>query len=120
MAYVLARPMPREPPEEEYLPASFQSSFHPAPSSSPPQQRDNRPSYTPLDSEMAREKGDKHITVDIIVNSDHLYLRGTGVDVAPALLSGNIVLYLSESTSLKQITLNFRGKARIPVPSSES
>ena len=68
-----------------------------------------------------REKGEKgHPFVDIAVNSDTLILRGTGVDVEPALLSGNVVLYLSEPTSIKEITLQFRGKARIPPSANES
>ncbi|KAI0339921.1 hypothetical protein BDW22DRAFT_1335586 [Trametopsis cervina] len=58
------------------------------------------------------EKG--HPAVEIAVTSDVLVLRGTGVDVAPALLSGNVVLHLTEPTSIKEITLSFRGKARIP------
>ena len=53
-------------------------------------------------------------TLDISVASDQLYLRGTGVDVEPTLLSGNVVLHLSEPTSIKQIVLVFRGKARVP------
>lgn len=82
------------------------------------------PSHTPhdvYDRDMARDKHDKGQTsLDIVVNSDTLVLRGTGVDVAPALLSGNVVLYLSEATSIKEITLQFRGKARIPPSASES
>lgn len=53
-------------------------------------------------------------TLDISVASDQLYLRGTGVDVEPTLLSGNVVLHLSDPTSIKQIVLVFRGKARVP------
>ena len=68
-----------------------------------------------------REKADKgHPFVDISVNSDTLVLRGTGVDVEPALLSGNVVLYLSEPTSIKEISMQFRGKARIPPSANES
>ena len=82
------------------------------------------PSHTPhdvYDRDMARDKHDKGQTsLDIVVNSDTLVLRGTGVDVAPALLSGNVVLYLSEATSIKEITLSFRGKARIPPPQNEA
>ncbi len=73
--------------------------------------------YDPQDMGKA-EKG--HPAVDILVNTDTLILRGTGVDVAPALLSGNVVLYLSEATSIKEITLSFRGKARIPPAQNES
>ena len=68
-----------------------------------------------------REKGEKgHPFVDITVNSDTLVLRGTGVDVEPALLSGNVALYLTEPASIKEIQLQFRGKARIPPSANES
>ncbi|KAI0358509.1 hypothetical protein OH77DRAFT_1396669 [Trametes cingulata] len=65
------------------------------------------------------KKSDKHPHLEIHVASDVLCLRGTGVDVNPALLSGNVVLYLSEPTSIKEITLSFRGKARLPVSAAE-
>ncbi|CDO76661.1 hypothetical protein BN946_scf184695.g2 [Trametes cinnabarina] len=65
------------------------------------------------------KKSDKHPHLEIHVASDTLCLRGTGVDVNPALLSGNLVLHLSEPTSIKEITLSFRGKARLPVSSAE-
>ncbi|ETW81094.1 hypothetical protein HETIRDRAFT_320746, partial [Heterobasidion irregulare TC 32-1] len=67
---------------------------------------------------MAREK-DRSPSLDIQVNSDLLVLKGTGVDVAPTLLSGNLVLHLAEATSIKEITLSFRGKARLPPSASE-
>ncbi|KLO15423.1 hypothetical protein SCHPADRAFT_824726, partial [Schizopora paradoxa] len=57
--------------------------------------------------------------VDIVVASEQLILRGTGVDVEPALLSGNVVLNLTEPTSIKQINLLFRGKAHVPSTSIE-
>lgn len=53
-------------------------------------------------------------TLDIVVASDTLHLRGTGVDVEPTLLNGNVVLHLAEPTSIKQVVLVFRGKARVP------
>lgn len=69
---------------------------------------------------MAREKADKGPpAVDIVVASDTLVLRGTGVDVNPALMSGNVVLYLSEPTAIREITLQFRGKAKIPPAANE-
>ena len=68
--------------------------------------------------DMAREK-DRSPSLDIQVNSDLLVLKGTGVDVAPTLLSGNLVLHLAEATSIKEITLSFRGKARLPPSASE-
>ncbi|KAH8107888.1 hypothetical protein BXZ70DRAFT_1069158 [Cristinia sonorae] len=59
-------------------------------------------------------------SIDIIVASDTLSLKGAGQDVNPALLSGNVVLYLNEPTSLKHITLQFRGKAKLPASQAES
>ncbi|KAK0194986.1 hypothetical protein F5146DRAFT_1023740 [Armillaria mellea] len=58
--------------------------------------------------------------LEIILDKDCIFLKGTGVDVEPARLSGHVVLYLAESTSIKEITLQFRGKARLPVPANES
>ncbi|KAH9858504.1 hypothetical protein C2E23DRAFT_864422 [Lenzites betulinus] len=68
---------------------------------------------------MPDRKTDKHPHLEIHVASDVLCLRGTGVDVNAALLSGNVVLHLSEPTSIKEITLSFRGKARLPVSAAE-
>lgn len=67
--------------------------------------------------EMHPEKSKSHL--DISFHPETLYLKGTGPDVEPALLSGHVSLYLTESTSIKEITLSFRGKARLPVPSHE-
>ncbi|SRR5258708_9782560 len=57
--------------------------------------------------------------IDLVVNTDVLTLKGTGADVTPALLSGQIVLDLAESTPVKQITLQFRGKAKLPPVENE-
>jgi arrestin-related trafficking adapter 4/5/7 len=54
-------------------------------------------------------------TLDIIVIDDVLCLQGPGRDVEPVLLSGNVALYLPEDTDIKDITLNFRGKAKLPL-----
>jgi hypothetical protein len=62
---------------------------------------------------------DKHTGIDLVVNSDVLTLKGNGVEVTPALLSGQIVLDLAESTTVKQITLQFRGKAKLPPVENE-
>ncbi|KAF8329292.1 hypothetical protein F5887DRAFT_896713 [Amanita rubescens] len=64
-----------------------------------------------------KEKG-SHL--DITLESNCVFLKGTGVDVEPAYLTGQVALTLTEPTSLKEITLQFRGKARLPVPASES
>lgn len=58
--------------------------------------------------------------LEILLDKEVIYLKGTGVDVEAARLSGHVALYLSESTSIKEITLQFRGKARLPVPAHES
>ncbi|KAL0575550.1 hypothetical protein V5O48_006424 [Marasmius crinis-equi] len=58
--------------------------------------------------------------LEILLDKESIYLKGTGPDVEPAILSGHVVLYLTESTSIKEITLQFRGKARLPVPSYDS
>jgi hypothetical protein len=67
----------------------------------------------------APKKDDKPTNVEIIVDSDVLTLRGTGVEVTPALLSGKVALNLAESTPVKQITLQFRGKAKLPPVENE-
>ncbi|KAJ7772729.1 hypothetical protein DFH07DRAFT_913614 [Mycena maculata] len=48
------------------------------------------------------------------LDNEYLCLRGTGNDVEPARLTGHVALYLAESTPIKEITLQFRGKARLP------
>jgi hypothetical protein len=65
------------------------------------------------------KKDDKPTNIEIIVNSDVLTLRGIGVEVTPALLSGQVALNLAESTPVKQITLQFRGKAKLPPVENE-
>lgn len=61
-----------------------------------------------------------HTSLEIQVASDSLVLRGAGVDVEPALLTGNVVLTLSEPTSIPQVTLLFRRKARVPAGGTTS
>lgn len=72
---------------------------------------------TITNDDMTKEKG-SHL--DITLESSCVFLKGTGVDVEPAYLTGQVALTLTEPTSLKEITLQFRGKARLPVPASES
>ena len=62
---------------------------------------------------------DKHMSLEIALNSDVLLLKGTGVDVEPALMSGNVVLHLAEATSIREITLQFRGKAILSLNPSD-
>lgn len=74
----------------------------------------------PEDANFPREKHDKfHPHLEILVNQDVIVLKGTGVDVEPAVLSGNLVLHLSEPTSIREINLQFRGKARLPATAAE-
>lgn len=70
------------------------------------------------DNDLSHSKERSHL--EIAVDAQHLTLKGTGVDVESTRLSGHVMLYLVEDTSLKDITLQFRGKGRIPVPASES
>ncbi|KAF9793132.1 hypothetical protein BJ322DRAFT_998373 [Thelephora terrestris] len=65
-----------------------------------------------------RDKEKWQPTLEIVVTNDVLCLQGPGVDVEPVLLSGNVVLYLPDDTDIKEITLQFRGKAKLP-PSSD-
>jgi hypothetical protein len=75
------------------------------------------PHPTSGQSDMARDKEKPRL--EIILDSERLFLKGTGVDMEPALLSGHVALYLTNPMSVKEITLQFRGKARLPVTSSE-
>jgi len=52
--------------------------------------------------------------LQIIVKSDKLICRGVAGNLEPALLSGHVVLNLSEATNVKDILLEFVGKVRIP------
>lgn len=110
MSFVLTRPPSPRPdmhphPDEDSLIAALSTALQTANSAH-------------HDHDMHRDKKDSPY-LDILVSSDTLVLRGTGVDVDPALLSGNVVLHLTEPTSIKEITLQFRGKARLPVSSAE-
>ena len=58
--------------------------------------------------------------IDIALDTHYLTLKGTGPDAEATRLSGNVVLFLSDATSIREITLEFRGKAKIPVPGQES
>ena len=67
----------------------------------------------------APRRDDKHTGIEVVVDTDVLTLKGTGAEVTPALLSGQIVLDLAESTPVKEITLQFRGKAKLPAVENE-
>ena len=75
-------------------------------------------SDVPSEHDMGRENSRPQL--EILVDSECLFLKGTGVDVEPARLSGYVALYLTEATAIKEITLQFRGKARLPAPHHDS
>jgi hypothetical protein len=54
-----------------------------------------------------------HGPVDIVLDSDHLVLRGYGSEFNSAYLSGRVELFLSESTNIKEINMTLVGKARV-------
>lgn len=68
-------------------------------------------SWDPLDM-LSRDKERLQPTFEIIVTNDVLCLQGPGAEAEPVLLSGNVVLNLPENADIKDITLQFRGKAR--------
>jgi len=72
----------------------------------------------PLLHDMARDKEKSHL--DVILDSPYLVLKGTGPDVEPTTLSGHVTLFLTEATSIKEVTLQFKGKAKIPVQTPDS
>lgn len=77
----------------------------------------SRPAHDSAD--MPGKDKEKLPSLEIVVANDLLALKGTGVDVAPSLLTGHVILHLAESTSFKEITLQFRGKARLPPTANE-
>ncbi|KAJ7072018.1 hypothetical protein C8F01DRAFT_1102191 [Mycena amicta] len=58
--------------------------------------------------------------LEISLDNEYVCLKGTGNDVEPARLTGHVVLHLAESTPIKEITLQFRGKARLPPAPNDS
>ena len=58
--------------------------------------------------------------LDVILDKQYLVLKGTGPDVDPTTLSGHVRLVLTEPTSIKEITLQFKGKAKISILTSNS
>lgn len=72
-----------------------------------------------LQTHHSDRQDDRHTGIDLVVDSDVLTLKGNGAEVTPALLSGQIVLDLAEPTTVKQITLQFRGKAKLPPVENE-
>jgi hypothetical protein len=100
--------------------------------SSPPNGADEDTLHSPLNpftvglSHQSPQAGDFEFIpeklkpgLEIIFSPEVVCMKGTGPDVEPALLSGHVVLYLTESTSIREITLSFKGKARLPVAAHE-
>ncbi|KAJ9123207.1 hypothetical protein QFC22_001400 [Naganishia vaughanmartiniae] len=54
-----------------------------------------------------------HAPLEINLDTDLIILRGAGGDVNPALLTGQVVLNLTESTNIKELTLRLEGKAKV-------
>ncbi|WVR05817.1 hypothetical protein IAU60_002842 [Kwoniella sp. DSM 27419] len=51
--------------------------------------------------------------VEIILDSDHIVMRGAGGDMNPAYLSGRLELDLPHSTNIKELTMHMTGKAKV-------
>ncbi|CAE6480515.1 unnamed protein product [Rhizoctonia solani] len=56
--------------------------------------------------------------LEIVLPSEEIVFRGVGQDVEGALLSGHLVLNLTEATNIREITLQLTGKVRIQVHDS--
>lgn len=54
-----------------------------------------------------------HSWIEIVLDQEQVVLRGAGGDTNPAQLSGRVLLHLVESTSLKDVTLQLTGKAKV-------
>lgn len=80
---------------------------HPVPSSS-----SSHPS--PYYHNTSHQPQQQNEPLQIILTSDRLICRGVAGNLEPALLSGHVVLNLTEATNIKDISLNLVGKARIP------
>jgi len=57
--------------------------------------------------------GASHSWVEIVLDAEHVVLRGAGGDTNPARLSGRVLLHLVEQTNLKEVTLQLTGKAKV-------
>lgn len=79
----------------------------------------NTPALTPGYGDMwgsgAVTPGGSHLhqPVEIILDNEHLVMRGQGGDMNPAYLSGRVELNLQESTNIKEINMSLHGKAKV-------
>lgn len=60
--------------------------------------------------------GHSVVPLEIVLPSDQVVFRGVGQDVESALLSGHIILNLTEATNIREITLQLTGKVKIQLP----
>lgn len=51
--------------------------------------------------------------LEIVLDSDHLVLRGQGGEMNSAYLTGYVSLWLDQPTNIKDITMNLSGKAKV-------
>lgn len=107
-------PNPSSPPDDDTPSAALHSPLHTFSSSG----ISHQPSQVAGDHETIPEK--LKTGLEIIFSPEIVYLKGTGPDIEPSLVSGHVALYLTESTSIKEITLSFKGKARLPAISHDS
>lgn len=114
MAFVLSRPSSPAPREYHTQIGPEEDHVNPPHVNLTPGSSHLNPSSS-NDNDMGKERP----RLEILLDSECLYLKGTGIDVEPSRLSGNVALYLTEATSIKEITLSFRGKARLPVPATD-
>ncbi|WWC86172.1 uncharacterized protein L201_001045 [Kwoniella dendrophila CBS 6074] len=69
---------------------------------------------TPSSSGVMTPGGSHHNPhIEIILDSDHLVMRGAGGDMNPAYLSGRVELDLPSSINLKELTMHMTGKAKV-------
>lgn len=64
-------------------------------------------------SALSTPGGSSGHTLEIVLDSDQLVLRGQGGDMNPAYLSGRVELNLLEATNIKEIMMSLTGKAKV-------
>ena len=71
------------------------------------------PSISSAGADRHSYAGHHHAPLEVHLDNDLVVLRGAGGDVNPALLTGQVVLNLTESTNIKELTLKLEGKAKV-------
>lgn len=64
-------------------------------------------------SALSTPGGSSGHTLEIVLDSDQLVLRGQGGDMNPAYLSGRVELNLLEATNIKEIMMSLTAKAKV-------